>query len=63
MDNCLTDLEKRAAFFDCLAQAQKAMGLNNVEFAARIMEVAMELGPELFCEDDEEEELSGGVFQ
>lgn len=59
----LTDLEKRAAFLAFLSQAQKVMGLNNVEFAAQIMEVAMELGPELFCEDDEDEELSLGVFQ
>lgn len=65
MDQYLTDLEKRAAFFDCLAQAQKVMGLNDVEFAAQLMEVAMELGPELFDSnddgDDKEEALIEGL--
>lgn len=54
--NELNDLERRAAFLAFLSQAQKVMGLNNVEFAAQIMEVAMELGPELFCVGDEEDD-------
>lgn len=57
----LNDLERRAAFLTFLSQAQKVMGLNNTEFAAQLMEVAMDLGPELFTVNEDEEPT--GVFQ
>lgn len=49
-----TELERRAAFMMLLSNAQNIMGLTDVEFAAQLMEVAMELGPELFSSSEEE---------
>ncbi|MGR7993851.1 hypothetical protein [Xanthobacter sp. ZOL 2024] len=59
--NELNDLERRAAFLAFLSQAQKVMSLNNVEFSAQLMEVAMDLAPELFTVNEDEEPT--GVFQ